>query len=208
MNLFLNTKLTGLHQNTTLISIALIAENGRSFYAELSDYTKRQITPWITDNIIPALLLQHPKAQNLEVVAVPELAHPIEGIHPYDVKCKGPSAAIKKQLLLWLKQFSKEPITIWGDVVAYNWVLFVKLLATYKTPDMPLLPANIHYIPMDLATLLHTNQIDPDINRYKFSGIKHLLTPPHNALSDAAILKACYDKLKTTTSDTLGSSVL
>lgn len=45
--IFFDTEFTGLHQNTTLISIGLIAENGQTFYAELTDYDKSQIDGWI-----------------------------------------------------------------------------------------------------------------------------------------------------------------
>jgi hypothetical protein len=38
--LFLDTEFTGLHQNTTLISIGLIADTGDTFYAELTDYDR------------------------------------------------------------------------------------------------------------------------------------------------------------------------
>ncbi len=34
MNIYFDTEFTGLHKNTTLISIGMIAENGRTFYAE------------------------------------------------------------------------------------------------------------------------------------------------------------------------------
>ena len=35
--IFFDTEFTGLHQNTTLISIGLVSECGKSFYAELVD---------------------------------------------------------------------------------------------------------------------------------------------------------------------------
>ena len=38
MRIFFDTEFTGLHQNTTLISIGCIDENGRTFYAESTDY--------------------------------------------------------------------------------------------------------------------------------------------------------------------------
>jgi len=38
--IFFDTEFTGLHQNTTLISIGLISECGKTFYAELTDYDK------------------------------------------------------------------------------------------------------------------------------------------------------------------------
>lgn len=37
MRVFLDTEFTGLHQDTTLISIGLIAENGKTFYGQISE---------------------------------------------------------------------------------------------------------------------------------------------------------------------------
>ena len=41
--IFFDMEFTGLHQKTTLISIGLIAEDGRTFYAEFNDYDKSQL---------------------------------------------------------------------------------------------------------------------------------------------------------------------
>lgn len=38
MKIFFDTEFTGLQQNTSLISIGLVTEDDRSFYAELVDY--------------------------------------------------------------------------------------------------------------------------------------------------------------------------
>ena len=47
--LFFDTEFTGLHKNTTLISIGIISEDGKTFYAELNDYDINQISDdnWI-----------------------------------------------------------------------------------------------------------------------------------------------------------------
>jgi len=50
--LFFDTEFTGLHQNTTLISIGIIADSGETFYAELTDYAKDQVNDWLRDNVI------------------------------------------------------------------------------------------------------------------------------------------------------------
>ena len=42
MNLFFDTEFTGLHAGTTLVSIGIVAENGKKFYAEFSDYDESQ----------------------------------------------------------------------------------------------------------------------------------------------------------------------
>ena len=41
--IFFDCEFTGLHQNTTLVSIGLISDKGHHFYAELYDYDKSQI---------------------------------------------------------------------------------------------------------------------------------------------------------------------
>jgi DNA polymerase III epsilon subunit-like protein len=38
MKIFFDTEFTGLHKDTTLISIGLVSEDNRKFYAELIDY--------------------------------------------------------------------------------------------------------------------------------------------------------------------------
>lgn len=41
--IFFDTEFTGLHKDTSLISIGLVSENGQKFYAEITDYDKSQI---------------------------------------------------------------------------------------------------------------------------------------------------------------------
>ena len=59
MIIYFDTEFTGLHQKTTLISIGLVADNGATFYAELSDYDRTQCDDWIKKNVIAKLL--HPE---------------------------------------------------------------------------------------------------------------------------------------------------
>ena len=49
--IFFDTEFTGLHQKTTLISIGLISECGKSFYAEFNDYDFNQVDDWLKENI-------------------------------------------------------------------------------------------------------------------------------------------------------------
>jgi hypothetical protein len=44
----------------------------------------------------------------------------------------------------------------------------------------------------DICTLLQVQGIDPDISRIEFS---ELHIAHHNALDDARVIKACYNKL-------------
>ena len=55
--IYFDTEFTGLHQNTTLISLGMISECGRQFYAEFTGYDKSQIDDWLQKNVIDRLIL-------------------------------------------------------------------------------------------------------------------------------------------------------
>jgi hypothetical protein len=58
MKIFFDTEFTGLHQNTTLISIGCVSEDDRYFYAEFNDYDQSQIDNWLEKNVIKNLTLK------------------------------------------------------------------------------------------------------------------------------------------------------
>ena len=57
-NLFWDLEFTGLHQNTTLISIGIVSDCGKTFYAESTSYDKSQCDEWINKNVIANLFLK------------------------------------------------------------------------------------------------------------------------------------------------------
>ena len=56
MKIFLDTEFTGLHKNTSLISLGMVDERGRTFYAEFTDYDESQCDDWIQKNVINNLI--------------------------------------------------------------------------------------------------------------------------------------------------------
>ncbi|MEX3710871.1 3'-5' exoribonuclease [Cytobacillus horneckiae] len=183
MKLFLDSEFTGLHKNTTLISLGLVAENGKSFYAEFTDYDVNQLDDWLVENIIDDLVFIHTTKEKFY------------GIDKYnnviETNVNGDKEYIVKELVEWLNQF--DDIEIWSDCLAYDWVLFNDLFGHAFN-----LPKNIYYIPFDICTLFKVRGIDPDISREEFSGYKGnggLTDYKHNALHDARVIKACYEKL-------------
>ncbi len=172
MKVFFDTEFTGLHQNTTLISIGLISECGKTFYAELTDYDRSQIDEWLQRNVIENLLLtpQDNCADNNEWKLVAD------------------KKAVKEALTVWLSQF--ESVEIWSDCLSYDWVLFNEIFGHAFN-----IPKNVYYIPFDICTLFKVKGIDPDISREEFSEIKTEVQK-HNALYDAKVIKLCFEKLK------------
>lgn len=173
MKIFLDSEFTGLHKNTTLISIALISESGESFYAEFTDYATDQVDTWLQENVINNLLLSDMVTGDLT-------------IQGKDWKMKGDSKCISIWLSHWLQRF--DSVEIWSDCLAYDWVLFNHLFGHAFN-----IPQNVSYIPMDICTLFKIKGIDPDINREEFVNLK--VKNKHNALHDAKVIKECYQKL-------------
>ncbi len=182
MKLFFDTEFTGLHQNTTLISIGIVAENGQEFYAEFTDYDKGQVDEWIQENVISHLYLH----KEMEGHPVPE-----NGVTCQD-GFLGNKTYIKNCLSSWLSEF--DTVEMWSDCLAYDWVLFCQLWGHAFN-----IPKSI-YFPFDLYTLMKMNGVDPDISREDFVLSGKAVDVPcnkHNALWDARVIKACYEKLTT-----------
>lgn len=182
MKIYFDTEFTGLHQFTTLVSIGLVAENGRTFYAEFTDYDKSSIDSWLQENVIDKLYL--PKDQTGLIT---------EGA---SVSIRGDKHLITNHLTQWLNSFD-EQLEMWSDCLAYDWVIFCQLWGGAFG-----IPKCVYYIPFDLSTLLKIKGIDPDISREDFAetyqtlerrGAKH--NAKHNALWDAKVIKSCCEIL-------------
>src|SRR5690606_34301086 len=97
MKIFFDTEFTGLHQNTTLISIGMVAEDGRELYCELNDFDENQVDDWIQYNVI----------QNL---------HLTNRIN---------TDALRKAIEGFIEPYSN--VEMWGDCNSYDWVLFCNI---------------------------------------------------------------------------------
>lgn len=175
MNLYFDTEFTGLHKNTTLISIGIISDNNKTFYAELTDYDKSQVDDWIKTHVINNLQFEDEKKNT--VISDDEKKFQI----------KGDSKFLKTHLTEWLSKFGD--VEIWSDCLSYDWILFNNIFGTAFD-----IPKNIYYIPFDICTLFKMKGIDPDISREEYSETKDKKNK-HNALFDAKVIKKCYDKL-------------
>jgi hypothetical protein len=184
MKLFFDTEFTGLHKNTTLISIGIVAENGQKFYAEFTDYDKSQVNDWIKENVINNLIIPEPEVYS-EGHKNWYSESNLNGLITVNSNAMG----IRRRLVEWLQQF--DSVEMWSDCLAYDWVLFNDIFGTAFD-----IPKNVYYIPFDICTLFKIKGVDPDINREEFSQLT--LTEEstkHNALWDAKVIKTCYERL-------------
>lgn len=221
MKVFFDTRFTGTHQNTTIISIGLINEIGQTFYAEFGDFDNLQVNVKIRQDILTFLKFHHSEhkgwcncsTQNAETV--------MEKTEVY-----GHKKFISECLENWFSKYDK--IEMWSDKTTYNWMLFCQLWGNNFN-----IPSNICKNPFDIYTLFKLRNIDPDTNREDFTKMKYnkinfgdfhhikynnkeyfakntkfnefksfdkfksIKTYCNNALWSAKIIKKCYEKMVT-----------
>ncbi len=175
MLLFYDSEFTGLRAGSSLISIAFLAEDGRSFYAEFCDYNRSQVDDWIQQNVLAHCRWLSDSSQA-----------PFSRIEGELTECFGDSDFVRQQLSEWLKPYHQAQVL--ADCHAYDWVLLCELFGGALQ-----MPQALFYMPLDLVTLFHLKGIDPDTDRLQYSGLDSLAR--HNALDDARIARACYHKL-------------
>ena len=182
MKVFFDTEFTGLHKNTTLISIGCVAEDGKTFYAELTDYDKSQCNDWINENVINHLLLG--------------TEHFVLRSEPEKCEVQGTRNQVKKYLALWLSQFKS--VQLISDVCHYDMVLLIDLFGTAF--DLPKnVSASCHDINQDIARHYGISEREA-FDKSREEIVSELCTEgihgaKHNSLYDARVIKTIYEKL-------------
>ena len=183
MKIFFDTEFTGLHKNTTLISIGMVDENGRTFYAEFSDYDGSQCDNWIKDNVI----------YNLKFIKLAQLGYFVN-IHKNRWEVYGDKEYIRGVLKDWLSKYDE--VELVSDCCHYDMVLFIDIFGNAFCLPAKVNPA-CHDINQDIAKrFMITEREAFDLSReallkaYVESNI--IEGDKHNSLYDAKVIKEIY----------------
>lgn len=191
MRLYFDTEFTGLHQGTTLISLGIISEDGRTFYAEFTGYDKTQVTSWIQENVIENLIF---KTLQMEPCADVDYKN-------RSVEVLGREYFVKARLAEWLRQF--DSIQFVSDVCHYDFVLLAELFGgALKLPEN--VSAACHDINQDIASFYHISEraaFDKSREDIVEESLQVIDGQKHNALYDAKVIKAIYEYINLTTKD-------
>lgn len=221
MKLFFDTEFTGLRKDTTLISIGIVSEDGRKFYAELTDYNENQCNKWINENVVKNLHLPHIPwhikcTENIKKLeedgyVISQNPHiPREGaLLEYDyfksdnenMTALGDSHWIGIALNEWLKQF--DIIQFVSDVCHYDFVLLIELITNGGTAlDLPdNISAVCHDINQDIAQHFGVTDAEAfDMSREQIMndlcGSEAIVTgDKHNSIYDAEVIRAIYKEI-------------
>lgn len=184
--LFFDMEFTGLRQNTTPISLGIVSEDGKRFYAEFTDYDESQCDDWILENVVSELLHQKPEIWESGIA---------------DRVVHGTKKEIRWALKDWLQQF--DTIQFVSDVCHYDFVLLIDLLTNGGTAiDVPL---NISVVCHDLNQDIAQHFRVPDHEAFDMSReqiMNDLCRPEdivtgdkHNSLYDAEVIRAIYQEI-------------
>ena len=199
MKVFFDTEFTGLHKDTTLISIGLVSEYGDTFYAEITDYDKSQLNDWLVDNVV----------SKLKYINDPNK------VYGFDKVIKGSDSerevfATKRivgiELRNWLSNFN-EDIALVTDVGHYDMVLLIDLMyaSALEIPDY-VSPTYID-LNQEIMTYLKSKYgfnvsitASFHINREELLeesfGVVMSCKDKHNALHDAQVIKQLYERIE------------
>lgn len=217
--LFFDTEFTGLRKDTTLISLGIVADNGKKFYAEFTDFNWGYVDEWIQKNVLDKLILKklYPhggkeieeqmeewKNEGYEVSNCPTidtffLLYYSKRTKNNSTEVVGDSDWIREALLEWLSQF--DSIQFVSDVCHYDFVLLIDLLTDGKTAlDLPdNISAVCHDINSDIARHYgitereafdkSREEIISELCGHEVEGTKH------NALYDAEVIRAIWEEI-------------
>ena len=186
MKIFFDCEFTGLHKNTTLISIGLVSEDNRTFYAEFIDYDGSQVDDWVKDNVISFLQYNGDKMRHVSNRSLSTDGN----VRSYSIELSDTFSVVREELISWLRQF--DSVEFISDVCHYDMVLLVDLLGS--TDDFRYCPA-CHDINQDISRyygISLAEAFDKSREEILDSFNHNILGKKHNSMYDAKVIKAIY----------------
>ena len=196
MKLFFDTEFTGLHKNTTLISVGIVAEDGRKFYAVLNDFDRTQCTQCIKKNVLKGVV------EDLLCIPV-SLIEDIgeDGKYRDFWIVSGNKRLVSIHLNRWLNWIGGyDSIQFVSDVCHYDFALLIDLITNGGTALD--LPGNIspvcHDMNQDIARFYKVTDAEAfDMSREEIMsyvcGQDYIVTgDKHDAMYDAEVMRAIW----------------
>lgn len=206
MKFWFDCEFTGLHKNTTLISLGVVSEGNRMFYAEFCDFDKEIIkgNKWFEENIFANTM--RVCSDGSFKMKKPMLEDSVK-MNRGSAVCFGDRPYVRECFLDWLQREggrNKPPVEFISDVCHYDMVLMIDLLSggkgAFDIPDW--ISPQCYDINQDIAWRYSVSPHAAfDMNR---EGIAKNLIPEiyesikfpeemkHNSLWDAELIQAIY----------------
>lgn len=204
MIIYFDTEFTVLGPGAQLISLGMVTDRGKEFYAEFTDYNLPACSSWLRENVLSNLLFTTAGMKNGKVID--EM-----GVLTYkDVSSEkwhgnmyvlGNSNVVLHNLIKWLKQFKDQQIQFVSDVCHYDMVLLCNLFGGAFNLPKNVAPAcydicqdflnrNVGADDMMDAFDLSREELCLKLTGSLPDGIKH------NSLYDAKVIKAIFEGMR------------
>lgn len=178
MNYFYDTEFKEDGKTIDLISIGILAEDGREYYAVSAEFDTRRVAKddWLMDNVMSSI--DHEQFITYDLDGAPAIR---------DIFVTDPAVKSREQIKYEVWEFltEKEPggqrPDLWAWFSAYDHVCLAQLWG-----PMINMPQNLPYNTDDIKTLMKLGKITHKDMPQQPSG-------KHNALSDAKFNKVRYD---------------
>lgn len=191
MRYFLDTEFIDDGKTIDLISIGIVAEDGREHYAQSVEFKADKASDWVREHIFPTLLLHETPVGKSPHAYRQGLLNNTMRNHR-DGQCEDDEhgkyadcpwrtrAQIKHDILSFMDVEAYGKPELWGWCSGYDWVVFCQLFGTMM--DLP--TGYPHYI-KDFQQVLDERGISDDELPEQEDGL-------HNALADAQHLKKLW----------------
>lgn len=186
MKIFFDSEFTGLHKNTTLISMALIAEDGSSLYAEFNDFDQSQVDSWIEENVLENTINLRRNSNN--ILIKDEIINKLPKCEIYF----GSKNTLKDPIKKWLEKFDN--IELVTDVGHYDIILLIDFLYGDALNSKICTYIDVNFL---IAQRYNININEAfDVSRTSIANIDEYNDfNKHNALYDALVLQKNYEYL-------------
>jgi hypothetical protein len=168
VRIFIDTEFIEDGSTIDLISIGLVAEDGREYYAISTEFKAKKASQWVKDNVLRHLPPRNPNP----AYESPRICH--------EARAWKKRAQIKADLLAFCDPKKYGPMALWGYYSAYDHVALCQIFGTMMD-----LPSGWPMLTYDLRQLLdslgHQNVTQPD-------------DMSHHALSDAKWIAETFNK--------------
>lgn len=190
MKIFYDSEFTGLHKDTTLISIALVDEEGRSLYAEFNDYDPKQVDEWIEENVLENTINLR-RSNNIKI------KHDMQTLYPTCKFLFGSKKTLRQPVLDWISKYDE--IELVSDVGHYDVILLIDFLygSALQSPIYTYIDANT--LIADAYNISINEAFDysrEKLSTYNECEDEAIQINKHNALYDTLVLKSIYESLK------------
>lgn len=201
MKVFFDTEFTGLHKNTSLISIGCVSEKKDVFYAELVDFNKNEVDDWLKSNVFSQTIRVDSEGKLTKSDAKRE--GEISNYTDKSLFCVGNCMTVRNELMQWFDSIREEnPIEFVSDVCHYDMVLLIDLLtnggSALQLPEW--ISACCHDINQDIAKFLKITEKEAfGVDRERFLtqfNMYYCTIAKHDSLHDALVICDIYKSIK------------